>query len=197
MARTGIPMQVTPVDQDNNLFFIKDVFPQGLVDQIISTDWLALPWRRQEGQESWPRRRIENQALTWNSEWDDCCRELWPTIGKSTGFEVLGYQSSTNGYGTAWWVDEPGFTCAMHTDGEMPGAVQMTWIGNANLGTSFYHYKNSDALRHKFVVNPNTGYIMINQLQPDGYRKLQWHAMLTPVPAKQYRISSYSWITTI
>ena len=188
MARTGIPMQITPVDQDNNLFFIKDVFPQGLVDQIISTDWLALPWRRQEGQESWPRRRIENQALTWNSEWDKCCEHLWPKIGKSIGFETLNYRA------TAWWVDEPGFTCPMHTDGEMPGAMQMTWIGNKNLGTVFYYYKNSNSLRHQFVVSPNTGYIMSNQLQPEGYRKLQWHDMPTPVPQNQFRVSSYSWL---
>ena len=183
-------MQITPVDQDNNLFFVKDVFPQSLVDQIISTDWLALPWSRQEGQESWARRRIENQALPWNIEWDNYCEQRWPLIGRSIGFEILNYQ------GTAWWVDEPGFTCSMHTDGEMPGAMQMTWIGSENLGTAFYHYKNANALRHQFTVSSNTGYIMINQPQPDGYRKLQWHAMLNSVPPSQFRVSSYSWITT-
>ena len=191
MARTGIPMQITPVDQDHNLFAVTDVFPQTLVDKIISTDWLALPWCRQEGQESWPRRRIENQSLPWNSEWDQICQKLWPVLEQSIGYKMANYQ------GTAWWVDEPGFTCDMHTDGEMPGAMQMTWIGDVNLGTSFYHYKNSNALRHQFEVSPNTGYIMINRPTQDGYRKLQWHAMLTPVPANQYRISSYSWITTI
>ena len=191
MAGAGILMQITPVDHNNNLFFVKDVFSQSLVDQIISTDWLALPWCRQEGQESWPRRRIENQSLTWNSEWDQSCQQLWLVLEQSIGYKMLNYQ------GTAWWVDEPGFTCDMHTDGEMPGAMQMTWIGDVNLGTSFYHYKNSNALRHQFEVSPNTGYIMINRPTQDGYRKLQWHAMLTPVPATQYRISSYSWITTI
>ena len=191
MARAGIPMQITPVDQDNNLFFVKDIFPQTLVDKIISTDWMTLPWQRQEGQESWPRKRIDNAALTWNHEWDQICQQIWPVLEQSIGYKVGNYQ------GTAWWLDEPGFTCAIHTDGEMPGAVQMTWIGNANLGTSFYQYKNSNSLRHQFVVSPNTGYIMINRLQPEGYRKLQWHAMLNPVPADQYRISSYSWITTI
>ena len=191
MAGTGIPMQITPVDHNNNLFFVKDVFSQSLVDQIISTDWLALPWCRQEGQESWPRRRIENQSLPWNSEWDQICQKLWPVLEQSIGYKMANYQ------GTAWWVDEPGFTCDMHTDGEMPGAMQMTWIGNVNLGTAFYHYKNSNALRHQFEVSPNTGYIMINRPTQDGYRKLQWHAMLNPVPADQFRLSSYSWITTI
>ena len=182
-------MQITPIDQDNNLFFVKDVFPQSLVDQIISTDWLALPWRRQEGQELWSRRRIENQALTWNTAWDEYCEQLWPSIGKAIGFEILNYQ------GTAWWVDEPGFTCSMHTDGEMPGAMQMTWCGDENLGTVFYHYKNSNTLRHRFVSKPNTGYVMINHPDSNGYRKLQWHGMLTPVPDNSLRVSSYSWLT--
>ena len=190
MARTGIPMQITPVDQDHNLFAVTDVFPQTLVDQIISTDWLALSWQRQEGQELWSRRRIDNAALAWGHEWDQICQQLWPVLGQAIGYKMANYQ------GTAWWVDEPGFTCAMHTDGEMPGAMQMTWIGDVNLGTAFYHYKRPDALRHQFKVLPNTGYVMINR-PSDGYRKLQWHAMLNPVPADQFRLSSYSWITTI
>jgi len=190
MAGVGVPMQVTPVDQDNNLFAITDVFPQPLVDQIISTDWATLPWQRQEGQELWSRRRIDNAALSWGHEWDQICQQLWPIIGHAIGYKVQNYQ------GTAWWMDEPGFTCSMHTDGEMPGAMQMTWIGAVNLGTAFYHYKRPDALRHQFEVLPNTGYVMINR-PTDGYRKLQWHAMLNPVPADQFRLSSYSWITTI
>ena len=195
MARTGIPMQITPVDQDNNLFFVEDVFPQSLVDQIISTDWLALPWQQQQGQESLSRRRIKNQSLTWNSEWDSCCKELWPAIGKSIGCKLSSYQSNGNNYGTAWWVDEPGFTCPIHTDGEMPGAMQLIWIGNANLGTTFYNYKNPNTIRHQFVVAPNTGYIMINSPDHNGYRKLQWHGMLNPVPNNLFRVSSYSWLS--
>lgn len=191
MAGVGILMQITPIDQDNNLFFIKDVFPQSLVDQLMTTDWKALPWQRQEGQEQWARRRIDNSALQWNFEWDDFCQQLWPTIAQHIGYKMSNYQ------GTAWWLDEPGFTCSMHTDGEMPGAMQMTWIGNVNLGTSFYHYKTPDTLRYQFEVSPNTGYIMINRPGVDGYRKLQWHAMLNPVPVDQFRLSSYSWITTI
>jgi hypothetical protein len=181
-------MQITPVDQDNNLFAVTDVFPQTLVDQIISTDWLSLPWKRQQGQELWARRCIDNSALSWSHEWDQRCQHLWSVIGQEIGYKLSNYQ------GTAWWLDEPGFTCTMHTDGEMPGAMQMTWIGDKNLGTVFYYYKNSNSLRHQFVVSPNTGYIMINQLQPEGYRKLQWHDMPTPVPQNQFRVSSYSWL---
>jgi len=187
MAGTGAPMQITAVDQDHNLFRVTDVFPHSLVEKILTTDWMNLPWQPQEGQENWARRRINNQALEWNQEWDQCCQELWPDIGATLDSPIEKYQ------GTAWWVDQPGFICSIHTDGEMPGAMQMTWIGH-NLGTAFYHYKDSAAPRHQFEVVANAGYIMINNPDTTGYRKLQWHGMLTPVPADSFRVSSYSWL---
>lgn len=189
MAGVGIFMQVTAVDQDCNLFLIEDIFPQALVDQILSTPWLDLPWQRQEGQELWHRRRIIDSSLPWLSQWNQCCQDLWPNISKFIGYDMTQYQ------GTAWWVDEPGFTCSMHTDGEMPGAMQITWVGDSNLGTEFYHFKNKNHLRYKFTPKANQGYIMINRPDHTGFRKLQWHAMLVPV--QQYRVSSYSWITTL
>ena len=187
MARTGTPMQITAVDLDHNLFRVTDVFPQSLVQKVLATDWANLPWRPQEGHRK--RRLVENVSLEWNQEWHQYCEELWPKIGTALNRAVSQYT------GTGWWIDEPGFVCDMHTDGEMPGAMQMTWIGD-DLGTAFYHYKDPAALRHQFAVKPNAGYLMINNADPMGYRKLQWHGMLTPVPANSLRVSSYSWITT-
>lgn len=187
MAGVGTLMQITAVDQDHNLFRIVDVFPLSLYKKVLATDWANIPWQRQKGQENWARRRIDNLSLEWNQEWDQYCEELWPRIGAVLSRSVDQYQ------GTAWWVDEPGFTCRIHTDGEMPGAVQMIWIGN-NLGTAFYHYKDPTSMRHQFKVSPNTGYLMINNPDTTGYRKLQWHGMLTPVPANSLRVSSYSWL---
>ena len=190
MARVRIFMQITPVDSSNNLFRIVDVFPQHIVDAVLATDWLNLPWQRQEGQELWARRRIDNSALPWMKDWDDHFSKIMPEIEQGLGKKLRGYQ------GTAWWVDEPGFTCAMHTDGEMPGSCQLTWIGALpELATTFYHYKDPTALRHQFLVQPNAGYIMINTATAEGYRHLQWHAMLTPVPAGTFRLNSYSWLT--
>jgi len=187
MAGVGTLMQITAVDQDHNLFRVADIFPQRLVQKVLATDWANLPWQRQEGQENWARRRIDNLSLSWNQEWDQHCEKLWPRIGAALDRTVDQYQ------GTAWWVDEPGFICGIHTDGEMPGAMQMIWIGN-NLGTAFYHCKDPYAVRHQFEVAPNSGYIMINNADSAGYRKLQWHGMLTPVPDNSFRVSSYSWL---
>lgn len=186
MARTGAFMQITPVDSDFNLFRVEDVFSQDLVQQVLTTDWANLPWCRQEGQESWPRRKIDNSALPWIQDWDQECSCLWPKIQSQTRAEMNHYQ------GTAFWLDEPGFTCNMHTDGELPGSMQLTWIGAKNLGTTFYWYKDINSLRYQTPFESNSGYIMINRADAQGYRRLMWHAMLTAVPANTFRITSYS-----
>jgi hypothetical protein len=177
-------MQITPVDSENNLFKVEDVFSDNLVKQILATDWESLPWDRQEGQESWSRRRIRDSAIPWLLQWDTEIRQVWDTMSQTTGFKFKPY------FGTAFWLDEPGFTCGMHTDGEMPGSLHMTWVGP---GTSFYWHKDPNTLRYRVLEQPNAGYIMINKPDDTGYRKLLWHAMLEPSPT--FRITSYTWIT--
>ena len=190
MARTGIPMQITPVDQDHNLFAIIDLVPQSLVDKILETDWLSLEHTLTEGNRLL-RRHVLNNQLPWINEWHDCMRQIWQSIVEQTTCNHLNYAD------TGFWIDMPTYTCPIHTDGELPGSIQMYWIGaDTNIGTTWYHHKNQlDQTRHVFKFIPNTGYIMINQPEPNGYRKLQWHGMLTPVPDNSFRVSSYSWLT--
>jgi hypothetical protein len=178
-------MQITAVDSDNNLFCVQQVMPDDLVQKILNTPWLDLPWQKQSGQESWPRRMINNDALHWIDEWNDACSQLWPAIEKTTGTKMSQYP------GTRFWLDEPGFTCGMHTDGEMLGSMQLNWIGTRDLGTAFYWHKHPASLRYQTTFEPNTGYIMINKADDTGYRPLMWHAMLNPVPANSFRVTSY------
>ena len=177
-------MQITAVDSENNLFRIENIFSQTLVEQVLSTDWLNLAWDRQEGQENWARRRIRNSSLAWLSAWDNELLQHWNSIEAHLQIKIAPY------FGTAFWVDEPGFTCSMHTDGELPGSLHMPWIGP---GTSFYWYKDPASLRYQVPARANAGYIMINKPDETGYRKLLWHAMLTPV--ENFRVTSYTWIT--
>jgi hypothetical protein len=180
-------MQITAVDSDNNLFCVQQVMPDHFIQKVLTMPWLDLPWHRQEGQSLWPRRRIHDAAIPWLDEWNQACSTiLWPAIGAATGTKIGHYQ------GTAFWVDEPGFACSMHTDGEMPGSMQLNWIGTKDLGTSFYWYKDPASLRYQTPFEPNSGYIMINQADESGYRPLMWHAMLNPVPANSFRLTSYS-----
>ena len=177
-------MQVTAVDSDRNLFRVENAFSEPLVAQVLATDWLTLPWDRQEGQENWARRRIRNSAIPWLQDWDNELARQWNSIETQLGIKIAPY------FGTAFWVDEPGFTCSMHTDGELPGSLHMPWIGP---GTTFYWYKDPASLRYQVPAEANAGYIMINKPDSTGYRKLLWHAMLTPV--KNFRVTSYTWLT--
>ena len=194
MAGTGIPMQITPVDQDNNLFAVTDLMPQSLVDKITQTPWLSLTYNIEPSNRDL-RRRVHNSQLSWIDEWHECINQAWDSIVAQTGCDHLEY-FNLDSSATGFWIDMPSYTCPMHTDGELPGAIQMYWIGpSKDLGTTWYHYKDPNTIRHSFKFKTNTGYIMINQQNPNGYRKLQWHGMLTPVPDNSFRVSSYSWLT--
>ena len=176
---------VTPVDSENNLFRVEHAVSAELASQVLATDWMSLPWQRQEGQENWSRRRITDAAISWIDQWHQEVSSQWPMIEQQVGRKLHSYS------GTAWWLDEPGFTCSMHTDGEMPGSMHLTWVGP---GTAFYWYRDPATLRYQTPKQPNSGYIMINQADAQGYRPLLWHAMLTPVPTNTFRLTSYSWL---
>lgn len=178
-------MLITPVDQDRNLFRVEGVFSQDMVHKVLSTPWLELDWTRQEGQENWARRRIKDSAIPWLAQWNQEFSTAWHQISEQTGIPMENYM------GTAFWVDEPGFTCSMHTDGELPGSLHLTWIG---AGTTFYWYKDSNAVRYQTPSYPNAGYIMINQPDDTGYRRLLWHDMPYPVPQNSFRLTTYSWM---
>ena len=182
-------MQITPVDSYNNLFEVRDIFPQSLVEKILFTPWWNLQWERIPGLEAWHRRRIFESELPWANEWNENIVKIWPELGQLIGHELAHPQ------GTTWWLDEPGFAIGCHTDGPLPGTMQITWVSdNPGLGTCFYHDKNQTQLRKRFVSEPNAGYIMINFADKVGYSHLQWHSMTNPVPDGTFRISSYSLI---
>lgn len=186
MARVRIPMQITPVDNENNLFRVENIFSAELVEKILATDWMNLAWDRQEGQENWARRRIQDSAIEWLPQWHQELSQAWPSVEAQLGIKIAPY------YGTAFWLDEHNFTCTMHTDGELPGSLHMPWIGP---GTTFYWYKDPATVRYQVPAEPNAGYIMINKPDETGYRKLLWHAMLEPV--QNFRVTSYTWITPL
>jgi len=184
-------MQITPVDHYNNLFTITDIISKELEDKITSTKWVDLPFTQQQGQETWPRRLILEDVLPWIDQWRTEMIAVWPTLVEKLGVKLQPYS------GTAFWLDEPGFTCAIHTDGEMPGSLHISWIGDSALGTTFYHSKNSNNVRFCQKFTSNSGYAMINMPDQSGYRQLQWHGMLEPVPKNSYRLTSYTWLTPI
>lgn len=169
---------------DHRLWHVHDLLPQQQVDEILAIPWTELPWQKENLQEHWPRRKITNDIPEVHrvSLYIEKCL---PEINQILGTEF----HSCSGH---WWIDEPGFTCSMHTDGHLPNAMQLYWIVPSDqYGTGFYHFKNTNSLKYQFASVPNSGYIMLNHLDPDGSQPLQWHGMFNSVPADTYRLSSY------
>lgn len=182
-------MRLTQVDDNGRLFRVEDLLPRELLTKLLALDWNTLPWERENQQEMWARNSINKFEVP---ELNEACQYIaslhhWLEDRFNIQFE---YQTNTGN--TNWWVDQPGFTTPMHTDGELPMSLQMYFVGDISLGTSFYTYKNENSLIQKFEFLPNTGYMMLNGKNPDGSQPLHWHAMLTPVPEGTYRVSSYT-----
>jgi len=186
-------MILTPVDLDSNLFSITNLIPSKLEEKIVSTNWLDLAYSREQYQQSWKRRRIDTTQLSWFPQWEEYMSSIWQEtiVDRFQSYFkkiILPYP------GTAFWVDEPGFLCPMHTDGELPGSLHIMWCGAPGLGTTFYKFNDVKSVRHQVEFKPNNGYIMINQSDEPGVQPLLWHAMLKPVPANSYRVTSYTMI---
>jgi hypothetical protein len=175
--------QFTPI-VPGRLWQVSDLLPATQADEICATDWCAVTRESSSGQESWPR-----QQVTWSDptavRYSGYINRCLPEINRALGTE---FQQSRGHF----WIDLPGFTCLMHTDGHLPTAMQLYWtVPGPEWGTGFYHYKTLESLLYQFESRPNSGYIMLNHADPDGSQPLQWHAMLNPVPAGHIRVSSY------
>ena len=177
-------MDIIDIDGSSRLYQVNNLLTADELADVMSTNWLDLPWKRGEGQESWPRRwLLPNQRVEQISKYID---------SKLITINQLA-RKKFNSINTQWWVDEPGFTVAMHTEGQLPYTMQLYWeVPGEEFGTGFYHYKTIDSLRCKFLSIPNHGYIMDNKCD-DSYQVLQWHSMLNKVPNGKIRVSSYSW----
>lgn len=174
----------TPVDDRARIWSVEDLLTADELADIVSTDWMGLAWRPSSGQEAWPRRQIA---------WDDPrSQRLSQYINAQLPQINLALGTAFRSCGGHFWVDQPGFTVPLHTDGHVPNAMQLYWImPGAGWGTGFYRYKRTDSLFYQTISRPNTGYIMLNHLAPDGHQPLLWHAMLNPVPEGSIRVTSY------
>lgn len=173
-------MRIEPLDSAKRLWSVSDLLPADTVTQIQAFDWTSA--------EHEPGNLLNRRRIQINSEikpFEKAITKLLPEINARLGtkFRVA--------YGS-WWLDLPNFVCGMHTDGHLAYTMQMYWLcSGTQYGTGFYHYKNCNSLKYQFLSVPNTGYIMLNHLEPDGTQPLQWHGMFQPVAPGTSRLSSY------
>lgn len=173
-------MNITAVDQQKNLFKIENILPDSLVQEILSTDWMAEPWDLMEWQEHWNRRKISDTPLL--NRVDEYLNSILPAIGEACEIGV-------NQCHTIVWLDQPGLTVPPHLDNQgMPIAMQLYWnINDQNLGTEFYHDADGKSVRYKCPYTVNTGYLMLNNTLE------QWHGMMHAIPEGTYRLCSYTY----
>lgn len=170
---------------DKQLFHVHEVLPEPLAKAIAAIDWLSLPWHKGERQESWPRRHITSSAHPTLTEADSYFETVQHLLENHCGIKFY------NKPYTRWWLDEPGFDCSLHTDGELPSSMQLFWFSpGIQYGTKFYNSKNVWDIKYDFPFVPNSGYLMLNQSK-DDYQILQWHGMPNTVP--DYRMTSYTY----
>lgn len=173
-----------PVEPTGRIWQVTDLLPLEQAHKLVTCDWTALDWHVSSKQESWARRQIN---------WDDptaqqlasLIDQQLPKINQALGTDF----ASCHGH---FWIDLPGFTVDMHTDGHVPNSMQLYWqVPGPEYGTGFYLYQQHNSLLYQFSSNPNSGYIMLNHPNSDGSQPLFWHGMFNPVPPGTIRVSSY------
>lgn len=173
-------MHLHSLDQEKRLWSISHLLTDDWVNAIVNFDWINA--KHEQGNLS-NRRQI---TVTGEVEkFEKQMLNLLPEINQQLG------TAFTSMFGQ-WWLDLEGFSCDLHTDGQLPNAMQIYWIApGPGYGTAFYHYKRPDQLKHQFLSVANTGYVMLNHLEPNGSQPLQWHAMLNQLEPGMIRLSSY------
>ena len=172
----------TCVDDRSRLWQVENLVTDDQLQDIISLDWIGI---EKSDHSAFLKRKIVD---TKNNDVQRVSSYITNNLHKVN--QALG-TSFHSCYGD-FWVDYPGFTIDMHTDGHLSNTMQLYWIvSGPEHGTGFYFYKNKSYLLYQFQSIPNTGYIMLNDLDPDGSQPLQWHGMFNPVPVNSIRVSSY------
>ena len=185
-------MKINPIMPSGHLWAVADLLPTQLLTQVYELPWQELNHQRLNiGQHR--RRAIACDAIPFYNSMDhDFKYSMIKQIEQCCGV-VFDNPAAAN---FNWWVDEPGFRPGMHTDGDLPSAMQIYFYPQYqdDLGTAFFNTPNYDDLLHVFASVPNSGYLMFNSRLHQNDRLRLWHDMLHPVPRDVVRLTLYCWL---
>ena len=183
-------MFIQSVNPSNQLYAMSDIFPEDIVSDIISFDWDQASYRKLEIGDS-KRRSFDGSQLPFDHKVHNyVINTVRPQIEKVCGVKFV----DNKFWSVNWWLDEPGFKPRMHTDGDLPSALQVYFLpgDNTSLGTTFFNTSSYDDVIHRFPSIPNTGYLMLNaHHSTDDNRILLWHDMECAVPDSVKRVCLY------
>jgi hypothetical protein len=180
-------MQITKIDQ--YLYQITDILPASLLAELQAVNWLDWPYPQDAIEETNRKSLTVTGVLEQVNQY---IIDITPIIQQHVGITFNNPPRLAN---TVWWLDTENFTSAMHSDTDIAATMQLYWHGADTLGTIFFE-ENGVTIKKYFVFEPNTGYLVLNQNSNPALRTVtNLHHMPTPVPAGQYRVSSYTGFT--
>ena len=201
-------MIINSVDDDNDLFEIKNVISKEVMDELSKVDLLSLKTTSNPGQEHWDRVSIDIESHPVFNKILNDARSHQDDISKAVGEEIKFL------FGR-FWLDYEGFTIAPHVDASgVDLAFQLYLTDLPYSGTRFFTpdpndmYEQNDnqkwhwlpdskiysdkdpmlpirsTLRKKFRCIANTGYIMKNH-------PAQLHSVPVVLKKGELRLSAY------
>jgi len=171
-------MTITPVDSKNDLFFVENIYPQNLVDQVMSIDHRLTKSTCEEFQEDYPRKKLYHTHSVYNAMYT-YVQSIQTTIEECVQMEFLSCDS-------AFWLDLPGFDMEKHLDNKKVFAAMQIYLTENTRPMPTVFYNSDDSIRFEPEYCVNSGYLMFNN-------ENQWHAMPYTVPDNEYRLTSYTW----
>lgn len=172
-------MIIKPVDGANDLFEVQNFYPEELLSRFLSTDHLVQPYKKEDWQDNWPRRRIVHDVDPIYNDLDTYVKLQLPSISDIVNRELMACD-------TGFWLDEAGFRMAPHVDNAGVQVAMQIYLNENDITLGTVFYDNTLSVRYRPLYKVNWGYLMINN--PN-----QLHGMMNPVPDDTYRISSYTW----
>jgi len=192
-------MIINAIDDRNDLFAIKNIIPNNLIEELSNEDITNYTFERQPWQEHFCRYRVCYEQNTVIGKIVHSVNSLPKEINKFIGSDFSHIDVSV-------WYDYEGFEMHKHIDNPSVSNAMQIYLdeGNINLGTTFYfvndedievkddeqqwHLKNYNLdERHNFEYVPNTGYLMLNN-------KYQAHSPRGCVNKNERRLSLYCYL---
>jgi len=173
-------MNIIAIDARSDLFSVSNIYPKHLLKKVEKIDFKSLDLQQEEMQSDWPSRyRVIVDSVPVFLELDLFIKSKLEYIANITDTELMACD-------TGFWLDTEGFVTNAHLDNHRVYMAMQVYLTehSVHMGTEFYNSDNS--IRYKAEYAKNSGYLMVNNGN-------QLHSMLTPVPPKHYRLSSYTW----
>ena len=171
-------MKITPVDSKNDLFFVENIYPQNLIDDLNVLDHLLTPSRSEDMQQDWPRKKLYHTESVYDII-NRYVQSIQAIIEQSVHTKFRSCE-------TAFWLDLPGFDMESHLDNDGVYAAMQIYLRENSKPMPTVFYNSDGSVRFEPEYRVNSGYLMLNN-------KNQWHTMPYTVPENEYRLTSYTW----